>query len=468
MKIKLSLLSLLAFCSASQVSAQSAPAAVYDSVQSRFNYVCTSNPEIKGAILKIEKVGSWADTWTFGVRDTVSNTPLNGNEKYRIGSISKTFLATAVTKLAANGGLSLSDTIGLYLPPYITAVIPHASEITIRHLLRHTSGLADPTNDTASTLTADLIANPFATWSFDTLMLHYFAPLSPTSAPSDTCYYSNTNYWLLGKIVEQVTGVTYDRYIDSVIIQPLALSHTYIPALSDSSITDTFLHGYFTLEGLPRLDACFQNVSWAYSAGSIISNVHDITTFHKALRAGSIIPTAWVDSMTNYVAPPPATGSPYQMKYGYGIYEVNNTADNIHFSGHNGELPGYGSIMYYYPQHNTYITATLGASAAQYADLLAILIDLYLDNPPSSVAEQTNSNKNITYPVPCSKDLYFGTNTQIDNAKIYTLNGGLVKEINSISNNHIDIQDLSEGNYIIILNNEAQSMPIIERISVGR
>jgi CubicO group peptidase (beta-lactamase class C family) len=213
--------------------------------------------------------------------------------------------------------------------------------------LLHTTGIGDYVNDLDSGLFDDIYNNRFKTYSFDTLFQKYYKRIAANNTfPDDSARYSNTNYLLLGEIVKRVSGLPYDQYMKQNIITPLGLTNTSVPALSDSTIGLPYLHGYDVDTANNISDWSYQNVSWANSAGSVISNAKDLGIYYKSLRTGGIIPANWVDSMMTFRAFD--VDLPSVQTYGYGIFRIK--AGPYLFVGHTGGLPGYGSMMFYLPK----------------------------------------------------------------------------------------------------------------------
>jgi D-alanyl-D-alanine carboxypeptidase len=443
-KIKLLAFAILfATCAKAQVPPQS----VIDTIQSYID-TCRVSQNVTGALLKIEKVNNWSHTWVSGVVDTTTNTPLTGDEKFRVGSISKTFLATCVLKLADQNTLSLDDTIGKWLPASLVSIIPYGSSITIRRLLNHTSGMADAVDDTNSTLFTRFFENPFQQFNFDSIMFNDFTLLNPTNPPDDTlANYTNTGYWLLGKIVESATGMGYDQYITQNIITPLGLTNTYIPSFSDSSISLPYVHGY-DLNPITSLitDFSYQNISLPYSAGSIISNVSDLIVFFKNLRDGNIIPMNWVDSMQNCYGHNPSSSNMY---YGYGTIRVLNTSNGIDWIGHTGGISGYVTYMFYMPVIDSYITCNFSMEASNPTGLYYKIMK-YLQSIQAGIISTSINNESLKiYPNPANNYIEI---TGLNNGTIEIINaqGQRVKTFDTSNTKiTIDISKLAGGVYTI-------------------
>jgi len=328
----------------------------------------------------------------------------------------------------------------------LVGIIPYGSSITIRHLLNHTSGMADAVDDTNSTLFTRFFENPFQQFNFDSIMFNDFPLLSPTNPPDDTlAHYTNTGYWLLGKIVESATGMGYDQYITQNIITPLGLTNTYIPSFSDSSISAPYVHGYdlnpFT--GVVT-DFSYQSISLPYSAGSVISNVSDLITFYKNLRNGNIIPINWVDSMQNCYGHNPVDSIMY---YGYGTLRVLMASHGIDWIGHTGGICGYVTYMFYMPAINSYITCNFSSEASNPTNLYYKIMK-YLQSLQTGVAGVSINNESLKiYPNPANDYLTVEALPKSD-IEILNIEGQIIKRL--ITNDNfttVDLSNLSGGVY---------------------
>jgi D-alanyl-D-alanine carboxypeptidase len=421
--------------------AQNPPQNVIDDIQNILDTARTTELA-PGAVLSINVVGQWNYTWGSGVRDIVTNTPVTGNERFRVGSVTKNFTATSILKLASQGVLNLDDPISQWLSPTIMNVIPNGNLITIRNLLNHTSGMADYVNDPNNTIVGVFISNPLTQFSIEDIMLTYFAPLAPTGLPSTSTFsYTNTGYALLGKIIENASGLTYKQYYQQNIINPLNLTNTSVPATGEYDVSGIHLNGYYASDSELYNDITIENTSWANSAGEVISNVSDLNRYFKNLLDGNIIPMSYVNLMTNF--------SSTDAGYGFGCYELY--ADEVQWYGHNGGIPGYGTNMYYCPSLNTYVSNNYNYEDADINPLL-LEINTYLNNTLSSSDNNLDESISKVFPNP-SKDyiqLDYTNNNQIDDIYIIDLTGKKVIEVpNYTSNSKIDISKLQNGIYFI-------------------
>jgi D-alanyl-D-alanine carboxypeptidase len=271
-----------------------------------------------------------------GVALLSPSVPIKAADRFRIASVTKTFVATVVLQLEAEGRLDIDDAVERWRP----GLVPNGSSITLRELLNHTSGLFSFTDDPA--LTKALIADPGRHWSPHELLSVAFS--HPALFPPGTGWsYSNTNYVLLGLVVEAATGSTLEQQLQERILTPLALAATSFPA--GTAIEGRFAHGYVGPHpGLPirrgtLLDVTILNPSYTWGEGNMVSNGPDLTTFFRALLGGMLLPAAQLAEMK--------TGSQANGGYGLGL-KVTSTACGTAI-GHEGDFPGYRNAVWAKP-----------------------------------------------------------------------------------------------------------------------
>jgi D-alanyl-D-alanine carboxypeptidase len=207
------------------------------------------------------------------------------DHRFRIGSLTKSFVATVVLQLAAEGVLTLDDAVERWLP----GLVPNGGAITLRQLLNHTSGVWNYTDD--QDLVAKLVADPLAAWTPEALVA-VATSHRPLFAPGSRGSYSNTGYILLGLVVEKASGTPLTEQLRRRIFEPLALTHTSLPP--GPALEPPYAHGYAlrgnglipTPGGRP-VDVTAWNPSWAWAAGGIVSTARDIARFYEALLGAS-------------------------------------------------------------------------------------------------------------------------------------------------------------------------------------
>jgi len=255
-----------------------------------------------------------------GFADVGAHVTMRAGDRWRIASVSKAFVATLVLQLEAEGKLDIDDPVERWLP----GVVPDGSGITLRELLNHTSGLFNYTDDNDWVTAA--VGNPMRAWAPRELVT--IALAHPALFPPGTNWsYSNTNYILLGLVVEAATGDNLGAELQRRIFTPLALASTSFP--QTIVLAPDFVHGYF---GEERTDiAPLLSPTWAWAAGGIVSNARDVTTFYRALLTGRLLPAAQLKEMK---APVPVAGT-----YGLGIFTTFTACGRVY--GHDGDFFGW-------------------------------------------------------------------------------------------------------------------------------
>jgi D-alanyl-D-alanine carboxypeptidase len=259
-----------------------------------------------------------------GLADKATGQPMRPHDRVHIGSITKTFVATVVLQLAAEGRLSLNDSVQKWLPGVITGHGYHPARITIRQLLQHTSGLRDYTSKPRF-LTPPNLARRWRPQQLVNIALR----LGP---PVRGWLYSNTNYILLGMIIQKVTGHSPITEVRRRILVPLGLHATSFP-LTSKQIPAPYAHGYFgPFDVTNRVSP-----SVAWTAGAMISTMGDVARFYRALLTGRLLPPAQRRELLAAI-PVHDTGSLFAEHYGLGIYRVHLPCGTAW--GHDGGYPG--------------------------------------------------------------------------------------------------------------------------------
>ena len=280
-----------------------------------------------GAIVAVRSPeGTWVDA--FGEADLASGSPMTVDDFIRVGSITKTFTSSLVLQLVEAGDLSLDDTIDEYVEG-----VPNGDQITIRMLLDMTSGIASYTldEDVANTYLTD----PTTEWTPDQLLAAGLG-IDPLFAPGAQFNYSNTNYILLGKVIEDLTGQSYPDVLQTQILDPLEFADTSFPGTSEIPVP--YASG-ISLQGTPDdsqepIDATDWSPTFAWTAGQIISTIDDMLRWGRILVTGQGIldDEKRVERLNSF----PEGGG-----YGFGIGCLGG------WVGHTGEIPGYNTTVYH-------------------------------------------------------------------------------------------------------------------------
>ncbi|MFE6273618.1 serine hydrolase domain-containing protein [Streptomyces goshikiensis] len=283
-----------------------------------------------GAMVRV--TGSGAPlTQAEGVQDKTTGAAMDPNSRFRIGSVTKTFSAVVLLQLVDEGKLKLDDPVNTYLP----GLLPD-DRITVRHLLTHRSGLADYTNAMFEHTVPGFEAVRNKVFTYQELVaLSLREPR--TAQPGASYSYSNTNFVVVGMLIEKATGRTVAKEYERRIIKPLKLKNTSYVHPS-TAIKGPHAHGYLHPDeaGAPLVDSTEQTVSWAQSAGAMISTTADLNTFMSGLLGGKLLSAGTMDAMTT-VTPTDATNTRF---YGLGLRRYDLSCGTSVY-GHTGTVQGF-------------------------------------------------------------------------------------------------------------------------------
>ncbi|MFA1546942.1 serine hydrolase domain-containing protein [Actinomadura chokoriensis] len=269
---------------------------------------------------------------TSGVADVNSRAPVPRDSRFRIGSMTKPFVATVVLQLVGEHRVSLDAAVERYLPGVVGGNGNDGRKITVRQLLQHTSGLPDYLSylDPRQILT-DPLAHHDARDLVNLALAH-----PPKFAPGAGWRYSNTNYLLAGMIIEKVTGRTWAEEIDRRVITPLGLRETSVPG-DAPAIPGPHPHGYVRPgEDAPLMDLTAFNPSVAGASGGMISSGADFNRFLGALVDGRLLRPAQLREMMR-TRP---TGDSDGRAYGLGLESRPLPCGGLYW-GHGGDVFGY-------------------------------------------------------------------------------------------------------------------------------
>lgn len=291
---------------------------------------------IPGAIVALSVPGEIEYAKAFGVGDTATGEPMLVNDFTRIGSVTKTFTGTAILQLVEQGKVQLSDPISRYVDG-----VPFGDVITLDMLGRMRSGLPDytETDEFLSRVYSELPTGPdaFAATSRELIDAAFALPMQ--FPPGTDFKYSNTNAVLLGMVVEKVTGLPLGDYFEQNIFGPLGLNRTSYPP--NGSMPVPYAHGYTKAPDGQILDAALWNPSWGDAAGKVVSDLADMTVWAVALGKGTLLrPDTQAQRISGGTSAAPG------VDYDFAIFDVNG------WLGHNGDIPGYATVVVYLPERD--------------------------------------------------------------------------------------------------------------------
>ncbi|MBB5934923.1 serine hydrolase domain-containing protein [Streptomyces zagrosensis] len=290
-----------------------------------------------------DKHGVW--NGNAGVADLTTGKPRGKNDRFRAGSINKTFTATVLLQLQAEGKIDLDTSVDTYLPGLVRGNGHDGRKITVRQLLNHTSGIFSYTAD--STFQQKYATKKFLAHRYDTLSPQQAVALAMRHLPDFPAgtdwNYSNTNYMLAGLIIEKVTGKPYAAEVQRRIVQPLKLRSTTFPG-TNPNVPAPSGRAYGKFQGDPQgkvYDVTRLNPSWGWAAGEIISNSADLNRFYAALLRGKLLPRAELAEMKTTVS----TGAGSPLRYGLGLAQLRLSCDKAVW-GHDGGIHGSASFAF--------------------------------------------------------------------------------------------------------------------------
>ncbi|MGW2775283.1 serine hydrolase domain-containing protein [Streptomyces olivaceoviridis] len=281
-----------------------------------------------GALARIDDRGRTYRV-TQGVADRATRRAVSTDDRFRIGSVTKTFSAVVLLQLVDEHRLSLDAPVNRYLPD----LLPD-DRITVRHVLGHRSGLYDYTDGMFASSVSGFEAVRKKVFTYRQLVaLSLRKPR--TNAPGAAYAYSNTNFVVAGLLIEKLTGRSVRTAYQDRVIGPLKLKDTFY-VHPDTAIPGRYARGYLTPDtaGAPLVDATAQTVSWAQSAGAIISSARDLDVFYSALLKGKLMSAARLAEMERFTKVNSTTA------YGLGLRR-RDLSCGVSVYGHTGAVQGY-------------------------------------------------------------------------------------------------------------------------------
>lgn len=294
-----------------------------EKLDSLFNRLAENGKAMGSIVISKEGKTIFSKSIGFSSIDSSGNSAATSQTRYRIGSITKVFTATLVFQLIEENKLFLHSPLSDYFPEF-----PNATGITVELLLNHRSGLYNFTNDPS-----------YMEWMTEektpSEMRQLMSGYPPDFAPDEQYAYSNSNYVLLGYILEKVSGKSYSDLLRERITGKIGLNDTYYGGKTNHEDHESFSY-YFDngWKQLPETD-----MSIPHGAGAIVSTPADLTRFSNALFSGQLI------SKNNL-------GKMIIIRNGYGLGIVHLPFEEYDGYGHDGAIDGFGSILIHFPDNH--------------------------------------------------------------------------------------------------------------------
>jgi CubicO group peptidase (beta-lactamase class C family) len=332
-----------------------------------------------GAVALVAKDGKVIFRKGYGKASLNPQADITPKSIFRIGSITKQFTAVAILQLVQAGKLKLEDDITIYLPDYPT----QGKKITVENLLTHTSGIQSYTS---------LIELKSGKGSYmataDRMNLFKNQPLE--FSPGERYQYSNSGYFLLGAIIEKVTGLKYGEYLKKNIFAPLQMKSTYYEGkeIEKDKITKGYSKGK---DGY--LVADFIDSSMPFAAGALFSSVDDLWKWNKAIFSYKVLPKEFIEKAWQ------SGRLPSGMETGYGYGWSLSRLDDINVIDHGGQIEGYLGYLLFIPEKKLFVTVLTNdwysSAPGDAYDIARLVINQPVVDPPAIVLGDTALNEYV-------------------------------------------------------------------------
>ncbi|MBD3402640.1 serine hydrolase [candidate division GN15 bacterium] len=334
------------------------PALPAQTLAERFDQYCRAANEINnfhGAVL-VAKDGEVVFANGYGWASAQLGVENTAQHKFLIGSITKSFTAAAILRLAEAGKLTLEDKLSKYFDDFPAEV---ADKVTIHHLLTHTSGVHSYTEITDLMLRRTIAMTPEE-------IVDRFKNMPLDFEPGAEWKYSNSGYFLLGLIIEKASGMSYDEYLEEHILGPAGMEQTGLAVTEE--IVDGMVQGYAVHED-ELANAVVIHMSLPFAAGALYSTVADLYRWDRALYGEEILTEASKEKMF----------TPYKNDYGYG-WAITKLYDRSLVT-HSGGIDGFNSMMHRFVDDDVCVVVLSNATAGQASTVAASLAAILFDEP---------------------------------------------------------------------------------------
>ena len=314
-----------------------------------------------GATVLVSSRGKVIYKKALGMANVELNVPMQVDNVFRIASITKQFTAIAILQLMEQGKLDLKDEITRFLPDYPT----QGAKITIEHLLTHTSGIRDYTSIKDTVQRGKMDFTPAE-------MISYFQNQPMRFAPGTRYEYSNSNYFLLGYIIEKITGKTYQQYLEDNLFRPVGMSNSFYG--NNTKIIKNRAAGYTKAEkGLEN--AATISMTQPYAAGAILSTVEDLFKWNQAVQSYKLVKKETLEkAITRYKL---ANGK--EISYGYGFrFGFIQESPSI---WHGGLINGFMTMAMYLPKEDVYVVVLSNCNCTSPEKLTSKLAAVAIGKP---------------------------------------------------------------------------------------
>jgi CubicO group peptidase (beta-lactamase class C family) len=312
------------------------------------------NDKFMGAIC-IREEGTIVYEKAFGFADVDKNIRANKDTKYKIGSITKTFTATMIMQLVEEKKLKLDTKLSQFFPN-----VKNANKITIEHLLYQRTGIIDYLNADST------IVSVFNAPNTKELILEKIDAYDSLFEPNSKYEYSNSNYYLLGEIIEQITKKTFAENLNVRIVKKLKLENTYYKTeLTNTNQQESYSYIY-NGENWEQIPEWKNEI--AFSAGAIMASPADVTLFMHALFNGKLVSKKSLEIMTS-------------IKEGYGVALMQFPFGDRKYFGHTGGIESFRSVVGYNTQEKMTISLIVNGDNYNRNDIMIGVLSIYYKIP---------------------------------------------------------------------------------------
>jgi len=319
--------------------------------------------KVAGASVAVVKGAETIVMKGYGFADLELDVPTPARATYEIGSITKQFTAASILLLAEQGKLSLDDELTKFLPDYPT----QGNRVTIRRLLNHTSGIKGYT-ELPEFRELQMLKKPREE------LVKLFGDKPFDFKPGEAEIYNNSAFFLLGLVIEKVSGRTYAEFVQEQLFDRVGMKDSYY--CSERTIRKNHAHGYDT-DGDKLVLKAYLDHRWPYAAGSLCSNTVDLVAWNRALHGGKVLKPESYKEMTS----PGLLNDGTPIRYGMGIGLID-TAGRRTIS-HGGGINGFLSESEYYPDNDLVIVVLLNtAGPVDPRELAAHIAETVLGKTP--------------------------------------------------------------------------------------
>ena len=322
----------------------------FDKIDSLLVYL-NQNDKFMGQI-SIREAGNIVFNKAYGSADFAKQMPANIDTKYKVGSITKTFTAVMIMQLIDENKLKLTTKLSKFYPKII-----NADKITIHDLLHHRTGIIDFLN-------GDKTTDVYANVAKEEMLARIYAYES-LFEPNSKFEYSNTNYYILGCIIEDLSKKTYANNLQDRILNKIELKNTAVSDNSKTRDNEAFSYKYKDKNWTLNKE---WNMSQSFGSGDLLSTTSDLTLFFEALFSGKLLKKSSLDEMTKL-----------EQSYGKGLKTF--LFGQRKFFGHTGGIEGFRAVTGYYPSEKTGIALITNADNYNQNDIIMGILSIYYKMP---------------------------------------------------------------------------------------